>query len=249
MKRVSTAVFIGILIGAVVFATNDAFAKERRSSGSYKGRNTSGTFQKNVSKNRGSTTKKTTWKNERGEGSLEKNRSWNKDSGTGSYSGSLKTATDKTASWGGTVKKNDDGSFTQNGTITGPKGKTTTVDRDYTKNDEGGRSVNSVYTSQDGKTLTVDKDITYEDGARNVTGDYSTSTGKSGTFTGKSVYEDGKIVTDRALTDQDGRVWGQNVVLDKNGNTVTREVTNTNPWGKSKTFEESVTVDNVTVEK
>ncbi len=249
MKRISNVVVAVAFICGNMVLTSDAFARERKSSGSYQGRSGGGTFQKNVNRSQGSTTKRTTWQNKRGEGSLEKNRTWDKSSGTGSYSGSLKTATDKTATWGGTVKKNDDGSFSQNGTITGPKGKTTTVDRDFTKNDDGSRSVDTVYTGQDGKTLTIDKDITHGDGARNVTGDYSTSTGKSGTFTGTSTVEDGKIVTDRSLTDQDGRTWGQNVVLDRDGNTVTRQVTNTNPWGIGKTFNQSVTVDNVTIEK
>lgn len=249
MKRYLMVMAVGIFAWAFLAATGEALARERKTSGSYSGRRSSGTFQKSVSKERGSTSKKTTWQNERGTGSLNKERSWNKDTGTGTYSGSLKTAGDKTASWGGTVKKNDDGSFTQNGTITGPKGKTTTVERDYTKNEDGSRSVNTVYTGEEGKTLTVDKDITYQDGARQVTGDYATSTGKSGTFSGKSTIEDGKILTQRSLTDQNGRVWGQDVVIDKDGNTVTRQVTNTDPWGESKTFDQSVTVEDVSFEK
>lgn len=249
MKRLFNYVSVFMFLLSFVLFVNDAQARERRSSGSYQGRSTGGTYQKSVDKSRGSTTKKTTWQNERGQGRKTSQRGWDKDSGTGSYSSTVESARNKTLNRSGSVVKNEDGSFAQNGTITGPNGKTTTVDRDYTKNEDGSRSVDTVYTGEEGQTLEVDKDISYQDGVREVTGDYSTSTGKSGTFSGTTFFEDGKMVSDRSLTDQDDRTWSQNVVVGRDGNTINRDVTNTNPWGITKTFNQSVTIDEISVEK
>lgn len=248
MKRFATVVLVSVFALSMMVLADVAQARERKSSGSYQGRSTSGTFQRDVNKSRGSMSKKTTWQNQRGEGSSQRERGWDKGTATGSYSSRLETAGDKTVTRAGTVAKNEDGSFSQNGTITGPKSKTTTVDRDYAKNEDGSRSVDTVYTSEGGKTLTVDKDIVYEDGARNVTGSYETNTGKSGTFNGTTSFEDGRMTSDRSLTNQNGETWSQKAIVDRDGNTINRNVTNTKPSGESQTFNQSVTINEVIVE-
>jgi len=224
--------------------TTDSFARERGSSGSYKGRSGSGgTFQRNANRSQGSINKSTTWQNERGQESREVQRNWDKETKSGAYSSTKTRADGKAVSRQGTVSKNEDGSFSQQGTITGPKGKTTDVSRSTTKNEDGSRGVQTTYTGQDGKTATVDKTITHQDGTRSVSGSYETSTGKTGTFTGQKVKSDGNIVSDRSIINQDGKIWSQHAEVDKDGNVITRDVTNTNPEGESKSFTQSVTVD------
>ncbi len=223
--------------------TTESFARERNSSGSYKGRSGSGTFQRNIDREQGSVNKSTTWQNQRGQGSREVQRNWDKDTETGTYSSETTSAGEKTVSREGTVRRNEDGSFSQQGTITGPKGKTTDVSRSVTKNEDESHSVQTTYTGQDGKTATVEKTTIHQDGARAVTGSYQTNTGKSGTFTGQTVKDDGKIVSDRSLTNQNGQTWRQHAEVDKDGNTIIRDVTNTNPEGEITSFTQSVTID------
>lgn len=241
---------IGIL-AVVVFAGSgtDASARERSSSGSYKGRATSGTFERNVARNKGNVYTTTTWQNQRGQGTHQAERKWNKEAGQGTYSSSTKWANGKTTSRAGTVKKNSDGSYTQQGTITGPEGKTAAVNRHVVGNKEKGHTVQTTFTGEDGKVLNVNKTVTNEDGVRQVKGSYSSNTGKSGTFESQSRVSDGKIVTDRSLKNQDGKTWSQEAVLDREGNTITRDVKNTNPSGESKSFQQSVTVNGVVTGK
>ena len=237
-------IITAILTLAVVAASGmEAQARERKSSGSYQGRKTKGTFQKKVNREKGHVKKETTWQNERGEGKHEAERAWDKKTKSGTYSSNTTTAGGKKFLREGKVTKTGDGTYTQQGTITGPKGKTSTVDRTSTKNDDGSRTVDTTYTGPEGNTLNAEKKITYQDGVRNVEGSYSSSTGKSGTFGSKSKIEDGKIITERSLTNQDGKTWSQEVELDRDGNTITRDVTNTNPWGGSQSFNQSITVE------
>lgn len=223
--------------------TTESLARERSSSGSYKGRSESGTFQRNVDREQGRVKKSTTWQNQRGQGSQEAQRNWDKDTETGTYSSKMISAGEKTVSREGTVRENEDGSFSQQGTITGPKGKTTDVSRSVNKNEDDSHSVQTTYTGQDWKTATVDKTIIHQDGARSVAGSYQTNAGKSGTFTGQTVKDDGKIVSDRSLINQNGQTSNQHAEVAKDGNTIIRDVTNTNPEGEITSFTQSVTID------
>lgn len=237
-------IITGILSLAVVIASGpEAQAKERKMSGSYQGKKAKGTFQKKVDREPGQVKKKTNWQNERGEGTRESERKWNKETKSGTYSSGTTTAGGKKFSREGTVTKTGQGAYTQQGTITGPNGKTGTVERNSVRNEDGSRSVDTTYTGPGGNTLDSQKKITYEDGERNVEGRYSSSTGKSGTFGSKSKIEDGKLITERSLTNQDGKTWRQDVEIDRDGNTITRDVTNTNPWGESRSFNQSVTIE------
>jgi hypothetical protein len=233
--------FAALFLTAVL--CTDGHTRERHQSGAYKGRNTSGTFQRDVSKSNGNATRDTKWQNERGEGQRHSERHWNKESGTGTYSSSTKRADGKTSSSEGTIKKNADGSYSQHGTVTGPKGNTSTVDRDVTKNADGSRSVHSTYTNQDNQTLTVDKTVQKTDAGRTASGTYSSSTGKSGTFESQSTAADGKITTHRSLTNQDQKTWQRDIETSRDGNALNRNVTTTNPEGKKDSFSQSVTLD------
>ena len=61
---------------------------------------------------------------------------------------------------------------------------------------------------------------THQDGSRTVEVDYTSSTGKSGTFGSQTAVEDGQKVTDRQLTNQDGKTWEQNTDLSRDGKTL-----------------------------
>jgi hypothetical protein len=119
----------------------------------------------------------------------------------------------------------------------------TDVDRDMKKNEDGSRSVHSVYTKPNDETVTVDKTIKKTDTGRDVTGNYSSSTGKSGTFQSSSALSGGQKTTNQSLTHQDGKTWQRQIETAKEGETINRTVTTTNPEGKTNTFTQSVTLD------
>ena len=240
MKR-TLSIFLAVLFSVVLFS--DAQAGERTRSGKYQGKHSSGTFEKKVSRQPGHVTKDTTWQNDKGQGTRHMERNWDKGKGTGTYSSSTTRPDGKTASKAGTVTRNEDGSYTQKGTITGPKGNVTDVDRDMKKNEDGSRSVHSVYTKPNDETVTVDKTIKKTDTGRDATGNYSSSTGKSGTFQSSSNVSEGKRTTSQSLTNQDGKTWKRNIDTAKEGETINRTVTTTNPEGETKTFTQSVTLD------
>jgi hypothetical protein len=77
---------LGLVILGLV--CSDASAWEKRRSGKYKGRRSSGTFQQKVYRERGTVTRDTKWQNERGEGSRRSERVWDREEGTGAYSSS-----------------------------------------------------------------------------------------------------------------------------------------------------------------
>jgi hypothetical protein len=240
-KRIVTSI---VTLAILAVASGDALARERRSSGSYQGPRAQGTFQRNVARSPGKVTKDITWQNEHKEGSRHMERNWDKATGTGTYQSTTTGTSGKTISRQGSVTKTDQNSYIQQGTITGPNGRTTDVNRTMTKNDDGTRSVATTYTRDNGTTINSSKSITYQDGVRNVTGSYSSSTGKSGTFTSESRLQDGKILTERSLTNQDGKTWKQNIELERDGDLITRDVRNTEASGESKSFTQSVTIDN-----
>lgn len=239
-------VFTGLFL--VGLASTDAAARERKRSGEYTGKRTSGTFERKVDRKPGQVTKDTTWQNERGQGSRHSERQWDRESRTGSYSSSTTRPGGAMTSRSGVIRQNEDGSFSQQGTITGPKGRTTQVDREIVKQEDGSRSHQTTYTGPNDQTLTIDKNVSRTDQGRQTTGSYSSSTGRSGTFQSVSTRSGGKITTHRSLTNQDQRTWQRHIETDRTGNTVTRNVTTTNPEGVEKTFQQSVTFDDGSVE-
>ncbi len=203
-----------LLVLCLTFPAPLTFARERSASGTYSGRRGSGTVEKNVSRNKGSSAKTTTWQNERGEGSSESSRSWNKETKTGTYSSRATGAGGRTVSSEGTFSRNEDGSLSQQGAVTGSKGKTADVSRTVSKNEDGSRDVQAVYTDESGKSSTVSSTVSHQNG---------------------------EIVADRTLTGQDGNTWTQHSEVAKEGDTVSREVTNSNPEGEAHSYNQSFT--------
>lgn len=232
---------LGLVILGLV--CSDASAWEKRRSGKYKGRRSSGTFQQKVYRERGTVTRDTKWQNERGEGSRRSERVWDREEGTGAYSSSRTRPDGRTTSGTGTLTRREDGSFRQEGTIARPTGKVTGVERDFSRNDDGTRSIHTTYTGPEGETLTVDKKVKKTATGREKTGTYVSSTDKSGTFQSDATVQDGRITRDRSLTNQDQKTWKRHIETMKEGDTTSREVTTTNPEGKQDTFTQSITFD------
>lgn len=214
MKNSARWVVMFPVIFCLVFSASVSFARERTSSGSYSGRRGSGTADRTVSRTKGSSAKTTTWQNERGEGSSESKRSWNKETKTGTYSSRATGVGGRTVSSEGTFSRNEDGSLSQQGTVTGNKGKTADVSRTVTQNEDGSRDVEAVYTGESGKTATLSSTVSHQDA---------------------------EIISDRSLTGQDGNTWNQHSELGKEGDTVSREVTNINPQGEANTYIQTFT--------
>jgi hypothetical protein len=235
------SILLAVLFSVLLFS--NAQAGERTRSGKYQGKHSSGTFDTKVSREPGRLTKDTAWQNEKGQGARHMERNWDKEKGTGSYSSTTTNPDGKTTSRAGTVTRNEDGSLTQKVTVTGAQGKVTDLQRDMKKNEDGSRSVHSVYTKPNDETVTVDKTIKKTDTGRDVTGNYSSSTGKSGTFQSSSNVSEGKRTTSQSLTNQDGKTWKRNIDTAKEGDTINRTVTTTNPEGETKTFTQSVTLE------
>jgi hypothetical protein len=235
------SVFLAVAFLFVLIS--EAPAGEKSRSGTYKGKHSSGTFEKKVSREPGRVTKDATWQSDKGQGTRHMERNWDKEKGTGTYASSTTRPDGKTTSSTGSMTRNEDGSYSQKGTIIGPKGNATDVQRDMKKNEDGSRSVHSVYTKPNDETVTVDKTIKKTETVREATGNYSSSTGKSGTFQSTSAVSDGKRTTNQSLTNQDGKTWQRRIETAKEGDTINRSVTTTNPEGETKTFTQSVTLD------
>jgi hypothetical protein len=221
----------------------DAYAGQKSRSGSYQGRQTSGTWQQNINRSPGHAERTTTWQNERGQGSRVSERNWSKESGTGSYSSTATRADGKTTSRQGTVTKTGPGAYTVDGTRTGANGKVMEVDKSITRNPDGSRAVHSVTTGPEGETRTVDSTVRKTEQGRSVTGTYSASGGKSGAFESNVNRTDNGVVKQQSVTNQDGQTWQRGIKRTREGGTVGREVTVTNPQGGTRTYNESVTVN------
>ncbi len=65
----------------------------------------------------------------------------------------------------------------------------------------------------------------------------------SGTFQSSSALSGGQKTTNQSLTHQDGKTWQRQIETAKEGETINRTVTTTNPEGKTNTFTQSVTLD------
>jgi hypothetical protein len=226
---------------AFILVAGQVFAGERSRSGTYKGKKTSGTFQRSTQRSPGKASRTTTWQNENGQGIRHSDANWNKESGAGDYSSKTDLANGKTVERQGAVKRNGKGSYSQDGTITGPRGKTTQVDRTSLKNEDGSRSVSAAYTNEAGETLDVAKTIQRTDTGRVVEGTYETSTGKSGTIGSTRTLSEGQTSTQRTLTNQDGKTWKKDIETTREGNTITQGVTTTNPKGEVNSFTRSET--------
>jgi hypothetical protein len=220
-----------------------SFAGERSRSGSYKGRRTSGTWQQQTHRSRGHVERNTTWQNGRGQGSRASERNWSRETGTGSYSSTTNRANGRTSSRQGTVTKTGDGSCTLDGTRTTAKGKVIDVEKTFTKNPDGSRSLHSVYTGPEGQTRTVDSSLQKTDTGRSVTGTYSSSGGKSGSFESNLTHTESGVVKDQSRTHQDGETWQRNIHRNREGNTINRDVTVTDPQGATRSYTQSVELD------
>lgn len=221
----------------------DAFAGQKSRSGSYQGRQTSGTWQQNGNRSPGHAERATVWQNERGHGSRVSERTWNKESGTGSYSATTTRADGKTSSRQGTVTKTGPDAYTVEGTRTGANGKVVEIDKNITRNPDGSRTVHSVTTGPEGGTRTSDSTVRKTEQGRSVTGTYATSGGKSGAFESHVTRTDNGVVKQQSVTNQDGQSLQRGIHRTREGGTIGREVTVTNPQGGTRTYTESVTVN------
>jgi len=191
----------------------------------------------------GQVERSSTWQNERSQGSRVARKEWDRPAGTGSYSSTTTRAGGKTTSRQGTVTKTGEGSYTVEGTRTGPNGKVTEVDKNITKNPDGSTAAHSVATGPQGKTQTVDSTVRKTAEGRHATGTYSTSGGRSGAFESNVKRTESGVVKEQSRTNQDGRTWQRGINRTRSGDTVTRDTHVTSPRGQTRSYTESVTVD------
>lgn len=218
-----------------------AAARDRSRGGTFQGNHGSGTWASNTSRERGQMNRSTTVQSERGTAQRNVQRNWDRSAGKGTYSSETTGPGGKSVVRQGTVEKTGEGSYHQTGTITGPQGHTTDVDRTSTRNDDGSRHVNTTYTNDKGEIKTVDKTITKTEDGRAMTGSYQTSTGQSGTIESKTVVQDGKITTTGSRTNQDGKTWNRTAETSKTEVGLHRDITVTNPEGKTR--DRSINID------
>ncbi len=221
----------------------DALAGQKSRSGGYQGHRTSGTWQQQINRSPGQAERTTHWQNERGQGSRLAEKNWDRQSGTGSYSATTTRADGKTGSRQGTVTRTGPGTYTVEGTRTGTNGKTSEVEKTITRNPDGSRAVQSITTGPEGGTRTVDSTVRKTEQGRGVTGVYSTSGGKSGAFESNVTRTDNGVIKEQSATNPDGQSRQRSIQRLREGGTVTREVTLTDPQGGTRTWNESVTVN------
>ena len=151
----------------------------------------------------------------------------------------------KTTSRTGTVARNADGSYTAKGQVVGPKGNAATVDKTMTKNDDGSRSMQKTVTTSSGKPMEMDKTMTKnDDGSRSMQKTVTTPSGKTMEIDKTLQKTDTGVVNKtKTVTNQDGKTWTKDVEMSKDENSITKNVTKTNPEGETKSYTSSATVD------
>jgi hypothetical protein len=220
-------------------------------SGTYQNsRGGSGTFDRTVSHQPGSTTGMTTWQNFRGAGTHTFNNNWNSITGTGTHEASTTYADGKTSSSDGTLTRTAPGDFSYTGTHTGVNGQTTDVSRTSSFNSSTDtRTVESTYTNPTtDKSSTVDKTVAYDPSAGTRTVDKTTTGANGKTVTSDQTYtksSDG-YVKDGTVTGPNGKTSTDESTVtyakDPNGETTRTQTTEvTGPNGQVHTGSNSET--------
>lgn len=240
------AVVAIVVVTASFVATVSVQAAERSRSGGYHTRRgEEGSFQTRMDRDRDSTSKETTWQNQRGEGSYQ--RDTTRDRYTNSWQSERETtnAAGKTSTSTRDGQLDGNGGYKVQGSGAGFNGREWDSETTSVKNEDGLRTTTKTYTGENGGSYTSDKTYTKTDDGWTATGGYETGGGKSGTYDAAGTRTDDGLTVDRSVTNQDGETATQQVqrIWDDETKTGTRTGTGTGFNGRTWDSESSVTYD------
>ncbi len=161
-----------------------------RSGSATRGNGKQSSFQQNVARDKKTSTRDTTWTNERGTGETSAVRERNIEDRSVTKERTTTTAGGAEFSSTGSAKANGDGTVSTTSTHTGPQGNTVTKTGTATKTDEG----------------------------ISASGTYETSTGKSGSYQTSAVKTENGAVSSTTVTNSKGETAEAQTTIEREGN-------------------------------